>query len=203
MPRNWCGSTVWPSRPRAACVSPISLRRSVTSPSRRFMAPARRRGSCRSRRRGRGRGSRRAGGGRRAGWRGPPARCRRRRGEGGGAGVLPVGAEGLDEGGQDEALDVGARGVVGAELVALAGAEGAFEQGAEDGGLDLAPVGVAASMRRASWTLSTGSASVSAKRPPLKRRTSRWKDGGEAAGVHRGPEGGEGGGDVLGGAAEL
>ena len=29
------------------------------------------------------------------------------------------------------------------------------------------------------------------------------EDGGEAAGVHRGPEGGEGGGDVLGGAAEV
>ena len=56
--------------------------------------------------------------------------------------MLPVGAQGLDEGGQDEALDVGARGVVGAELVAVAGAEGAFEEGAEDGGLDLAPVGL-------------------------------------------------------------
>ena len=44
--------------------------------------------------------------------------------------------------GQDEALDVGAGGVVGAELVAVAGVEGAFEEGAEDGGLDLAPVGL-------------------------------------------------------------
>ena len=51
----------------------------------------------------------------------------------------PFIAERLDDGGEDEALDVGARGVVGAELVAFVGREGAFEEGAEDGGLDVAP----------------------------------------------------------------
>ncbi len=61
-------------------------------------------------------------------------------GEGGGADGFPFGAEGLDDGGEDEALDIGARGVVGAEFVAVVRIEGAFEKGAEDGGLDVAPV---------------------------------------------------------------
>jgi hypothetical protein len=63
--------------------------------------------------------------------------------QGGGLGVVPVGAQRLDDGGQDEAVDVGARGVMGAEVVAFKRVEGAFEQGAEDGGLDFGPVGAA------------------------------------------------------------
>src|SRR3712207_7525945 len=39
----------------------------------------------------------------------------------------------------DDALDVGARGVDHAELLALVGVERALEERAEDGGLDLAP----------------------------------------------------------------
>ena len=61
-------------------------------------------------------------------------------GDGGGADAFPFGAERFDDGGKDEAFDVGARGVVGAELVAFVGIEGALEQGAEDGGFDVAPV---------------------------------------------------------------
>ncbi len=60
--------------------------------------------------------------------------------EGGGADGFPLGAQGFDDGGEDEPLDVGARGVVGAELVAFLGIEGALEQGAEDGGLDVFPL---------------------------------------------------------------
>ncbi|HRM68644.1 MAG TPA: hypothetical protein PLO71_04375, partial [Thauera phenylacetica] len=41
-------------------------------------------------------------------------------GERGGLHLAPFGAQRLDDGGQHQALDVGARGVVGAELVALA-----------------------------------------------------------------------------------
>lgn len=63
--------------------------------------------------------------------------------QGGGLGVVPVGAQRFDDGGQDEAVDVGARGVVGAEVVAFERVEGAFEQGAEDGGFDFGPVGAA------------------------------------------------------------
>ena len=64
-------------------------------------------------------------------------------GEGGAVDRGPFLAQGLDDGGQDQALDVGPRGVVGAEAVALQGVQGAFEQGAEDGGLHMAPVGAA------------------------------------------------------------
>ena len=59
----------------------------------------------------------------------------------GGLHVGPVGAQRFDDGGQHQALDVGARRVVGAERVALGGVERAFEQGAEDGRFDLLPVG--------------------------------------------------------------
>ena len=51
----------------------------------------------------------------------------------------PFVAERLDHGGEDEAFRIGARGVVRAEFVAFVGREGAFEEGAEDGGLDVAP----------------------------------------------------------------
>jgi hypothetical protein len=63
--------------------------------------------------------------------------------QGGGLGVVPISAQGLDDGGQDEAVDVGARGVVGTEVVAFERVEGTFEQGAEDGGFDFGPVGAA------------------------------------------------------------
>jgi hypothetical protein len=63
--------------------------------------------------------------------------------QGGGACVGPVLAQRLDDGGQHQALDVGARRVVGAELVALGGVQRTLQQGAEDGRLDLAPVGSA------------------------------------------------------------
>src|SRR4051812_5421774 len=54
---------------------------------------------------------------------------------GGGMRGPPLAAQGLDDGGQDEPLDVGARSVVRTELVPLLGIEGALQQGAEDGGL--------------------------------------------------------------------
>ena len=63
-------------------------------------------------------------------------------GERGGMGVAPFAAQRLDHGGQHQPLDVGARGVVRAELVPLAGVERAFEQGAEDGRLDVFPLGL-------------------------------------------------------------
>lgn len=62
-------------------------------------------------------------------------------GDGGGFDRIPLDAQRLDDGRDDEALDVGPRGVVGAELVALDGIEGALQQRAEDRGLDVAPVG--------------------------------------------------------------
>ena len=57
-------------------------------------------------------------------------------------GVGPIGAQWFNESGDDETLDVGARGVVGAEGVAFGRIESALEKGAEDRGLDISPVGV-------------------------------------------------------------
>ncbi len=61
--------------------------------------------------------------------------------QGGGLGVGPLGAQRLDDGGQHQALDVGAWRVVRTQGVALGGVEGALQQRAENGGLYLAPVG--------------------------------------------------------------
>jgi hypothetical protein len=60
---------------------------------------------------------------------------------GGQPGGFPFLAERVDDARADEALDIGAGCVFRAEFVALAGVEGAGEQGAEDGGLDIGPIG--------------------------------------------------------------
>jgi hypothetical protein len=60
---------------------------------------------------------------------------------GGALHVGPALAQRLDHGRLHQAVDVGARRVVGAQGVALVHVERAFEQGAEDGRLDLGPVG--------------------------------------------------------------
>ena len=54
--------------------------------------------------------------------------------------LFPVGTERLDDRGDDQPLDIGARRVVGAELGALPPVERALQQRAEDRGLDIAPV---------------------------------------------------------------
>ena len=98
-------------------------------------------------------------------------------------------AQGLDDGGQDQALDIGPRGVVGAEAVALQGVQGAFEQGAEDGGLDIAPVGTPSVDQQVDLRLVERQGLGLWKRPPLKRRTGPAQDGGEgAAMVHVAPQ---------------
>ena len=63
-------------------------------------------------------------------------------GHGGGLDVLPVVAQRLDQGRQDQALDEGAGREVGAQLVALVLVERTFQQRAEDGRLDVLPVGL-------------------------------------------------------------
>ena len=55
-------------------------------------------------------------------------------------GKFPLAAERLHDHRLHHELDVGSAGVVGAKLGALGGVEGPLEQGAEDGGLDVAPV---------------------------------------------------------------
>lgn len=69
----------------------------------------------------------------------------------GGDGVVPVGAKWLNEDRGNEAFDVSAGCVVRAEGVTFGGVEGAFEEcSEEDGGFDVAPVGVGGIMRRLS-----------------------------------------------------
>ncbi len=67
--------------------------------------------------------------------------ARRGERERGGSHILPFLAERLDDGGEHEPFDVGARREVRAERVTLARVECAFEQGAEDSGLHELPVG--------------------------------------------------------------
>src|SRR3546814_3424940 len=54
--------------------------------------------------------------------------------------VAPVVGQRLDDGGDHQALHIGARGVVGAEAMALLRVERALQQGAEDGRLDVLPL---------------------------------------------------------------
>src|ERR1017187_8506718 len=61
--------------------------------------------------------------------------------EGGGLYIAPVLAERLDDGGDDQALHVGARGVVRTQGVALTLVQRPFEQGSEDGGFHILPLG--------------------------------------------------------------
>ena len=62
--------------------------------------------------------------------------------ERGGLDYSPFFAEGFDDGGKDEAFDVGAGGEMCAEAVAFVLVEGAFEESAEDGGFDILPLGL-------------------------------------------------------------
>ena len=117
-------------------------------------------------------------------------------GERGHLNLAPFGAQGLDDGGQHEALDVGARGVVGAELVALARVEGAFEQGAEDGGFDVAPVGAGGFAQQGDLVAVKRDGGGLGKQAAVEAQHVAAHDGREAAAVHGLPQaldhGGEG-----------
>ncbi len=59
---------------------------------------------------------------------------------GGGLHIAPILAQRLDDGGDHQPLDIGARRVVRAQALSLRRIERLFEQGAEDRRLDLVPV---------------------------------------------------------------
>ncbi len=113
----------------------------------------------------------------------------------GGLGVCPFAAQGFHHGGQHEAFDVGARGVVGAEGVAFGGVERALEQGAEDGGLDFAPVGAGGGEQqidlRAVERQGVGVVGRALEQLAVEAQHGLRQGDGEAAAVHVGPEGGE------------
>ena len=106
----------------------------------------------------------------------------------GGLDVGPAFAQRLDDGGQDEAVDVGARGVVGAEGVALGGVEGAFEQGAEDGGFDLRPVGAGGLAQQGDLVAVERQDVGRLEQLAVEARQGVAQDDGEAAGVHLFPQ---------------
>ena len=111
--------------------------------------------------------------------------------QGGGLGVAPFGAQRFDHGGQHQPLDVGARGVVGAELVALARLQRAFEQGAEDGGFDVLPVG-AGGLEQQPQLLPVERQGVGRlEQLAVEAQHVAGEHGGKAAGVHVAPELGE------------
>ena len=114
-----------------------------------------------------------------------------------GDGGLPVLAERFDDGGDDEAFDVGARGVVGAEGGTLVLVEGAFEEGAEAGGLDVAPVGVGGFDEEAELVAVDGEGRGGFEEATVELLKLALEDGGEAARVHGLPHGGDGFGEVL------
>ena len=59
---------------------------------------------------------------------------------GGGEHLRPFPPQRVDDGGDDQPLHIGAWGIMGAEASPLDGIERLFQQGAEDGGLDVAPI---------------------------------------------------------------
>jgi hypothetical protein len=109
-------------------------------------------------------------------------------GDGGGLGGVPLGAQRLDDGGHDEALDVGARGVVRAELVALDGIERALQQGAEDGGLDIAPVGARRLDEQLKLVVGEREGGGVLEEAAIEVAHFFAEHGGEAAGLHAAPQ---------------
>jgi hypothetical protein len=108
----------------------------------------------------------------------------------GGDGVGPVSAEGFDEGGNDETFDVGARGVVCAQRVALCGVKGTFEQGAGDGGFDIAPVRVGGLYEEVELIVIQRQGCGRSEEAAVEAEDVVLQDGREAAIVHGLPEGG-------------
>ena len=102
---------------------------------------------------------------------------------------FPVGAQRLDHRRHDQAFDVFAGGVVGAEIVAVAGIEGAFQQRAEDGRFDILPVGLAGLDEQAELRFGQRKGLGFLEQAAVEAQQLLPQDGGEAAVAHRLPEG--------------
>ena len=109
--------------------------------------------------------------------------------EGGGLHVGPILAERLDDGGDDEAFDVGAGRVVSAEGVALALIEGALQQRAEDGGLHIFPFGGGGEAEDVELLAVEREGFDGFEEAAIEAQDVLAEDGGEAAGVHGSPKG--------------
>ena len=106
--------------------------------------------------------------------------------------IAPLRAQWLHDGGQDQALHIGARRVVGAQGVALGGVERALQQRAKDGGLHLAPVGLRGQYQQVNLrggeqqAVALGARALEQRAVELKHRLGQR--GRKAAHVHIGPQ---------------
>jgi hypothetical protein len=107
----------------------------------------------------------------------------------GGDGIVPVGAKWLNEGRDNEAFDVSAGCVVRAEGVTFGGVEGAFEECSEDGGFDVAPVGVGGINEEAELIPGEWERGGGFEETAIELEDVALEYGREAPGVHGVPEG--------------
>jgi hypothetical protein len=107
----------------------------------------------------------------------------------GGLDMAPALAQRLDDRRQHQPLDIGARRVVRAERMALGGIEGALQQGAEDGRLDLRPVGLGRLDEQPDLVARQRQHHCGVLEQLAVEARQRCADGdGEFAGVHRPPQ---------------
>ena len=109
----------------------------------------------------------------------------------------PFAAQRFQHRGQHQPLHVAARGVVGTQAVAFAGVEGAFEQGAENGGFHGGPVGFGGAEQQLHLVGGEGQGRHVVKEFTVEAPQPRLQIRRKPAGVHRVPEQFEGVGQVL------
>lgn len=102
----------------------------------------------------------------------------------GGLHRVPVLAQGLDDGGDHQALHVGAGRVVGAQLVALAGLQGPLQQGAKNGGLHIGPAGFGGLYQQVELRLAYGQGLCFLKQKAVELRYQGAQGGVKTAFVH-------------------
>ncbi|OQA30833.1 MAG: hypothetical protein BWY56_02448 [Acidobacteria bacterium ADurb.Bin340] len=124
--------------------------------------------------------------------------------QGFGLGQFPVGAQGFFQGGPQQALHVGAGGVVGAQAVALGGIQCAFQQGSEDAGIHIGPVEGGGFGQAGDFGGVQLQGQAFLEQPAVEAQHLEGPP--QAAGVHGIPQGfqalGKGGGVILPGALE-
>lgn len=104
--------------------------------------------------------------------------------DGGGLDIGPIGTEGLNNCGNDQAFDVSARRVVGAECVSLTFIESAFKQGTEDRRFHILPFGLSSKQKDVKLLVVERQRLDRFKETAIEVEYMLAKDRGEAAGVH-------------------
>ncbi len=106
------------------------------------------------------------------------------KGQRGGLHLSPFGAQRFDDSRQHQPFDIGARGVMGTELVALMRVEGALQQGAEDGGFNIAPVGFGGLNQQVELVASQRNGAGVGKQPAIEAQHLAAQNRRETPGVH-------------------